>query len=353
MYKKLSKKREYSVNAQNIIGILISSSVGTIITFIASFLFAFLLYKSLDLPEKLYTYLSVSIILGALASGYISSFKCKLKGVVSGVLSSIIFCLIVTVFLLLFSNGQIINQTGILYVLIIFFSALGGILGANTKRRKWGIIVMSKVIKVKKRYRKNQLTNTARINDLFNEKYKVVLLIFSIISMLLGSLLYSYFESTFLIEIISEKLELFKSENYLKIILFLIKSEIIYFSLAMFIGTSFVGAPLSVIPISLRCLLVGYIGAYMYNEFELNGVLFCLLFIYPYTAIVTSSLIFALNESIYMSNNCFGSLTNKNTADSISVKLYLVRYLFLIVINVFCAMFNGLLIITLINKINL
>ena len=212
---------------------------------------------------------------------------------------------------------------------------------------------MSKVIKVKKKYRKNKLRNATRINDLFNEKYKVILLLFSIFSILLGSLLYSRFESTFLIEIIAEKLELFKTENYLKIILFLIKSEIIYFALAMFIGTSFVGAPLTIIPISLRCLLTGYIGGYMYNVLELNGVLFCLLFVYPYTAIATTSLIFALNESIYMSNNCFNALTNKNTADSISVKLYLVRYLFLIVINVFCAMFNGLLIITLINKINL
>ena len=211
---------------------------------------------------------------------------------------------------------------------------------------------MSKVIKVKKICNKNKLSKSTRLNDLISEKNKIILLIFSICSMLLGSLLFIHSENLFLIDIISEIIDLFKSENYLKIIFFLIKSEIIYFALALFIGTSFVGAPLSIVPISLRCLLVGYVGAYMYNELELNGVLFCLLFIYPYTAIVITSLIFALNESIYMSNNCFNSLTNKNTADSISVKLYLVSYLFLIVINVFCALFNGLLIITLINKIN-
>ena len=212
---------------------------------------------------------------------------------------------------------------------------------------------MSKVIKVKKRYPKSKLRNSSSFNDLISEKYKVVLLFCSISSMIIGSVIYNSFESEIIVNAISEKILLFQSENYFKIILYLIKSEIIYFLLAMFIGSSFVGAPLSVIPISLRCLLVGYTGAYMYNEFDLNGVLFCLLFVFPYTAIATTSLIFALNESIYMSNNCFNSLTNKNTADLISVKLYLVRYLFLTVINVFCALFNGLLIIALINKINL
>lgn len=215
---------------------------------------------------------------------------------------------------------------------------------------------MSKVIRIKKSYSKANFRRngkSTRFRNISSEKYKIVLLLVSIISILIGSLLYNRYNSSPIIEIISNTINVFQAGNYLEIFISTLKSEIIFFLIALLLGTSFIGTPLSVIPISLRCVLTGFIGAYMYNEFELKGVLFCLLFIFPYTAIATTSLLFASNESIYMSNKSFNTITNKNTADDISVKLYLLRYLILIVINVVAAIFNSLLIVTLINKINL
>lgn len=212
---------------------------------------------------------------------------------------------------------------------------------------------MSKVIRIKKSYHKVKPKRKMDLSFIFNEKYKVVLLIFSIASILLGSFIYNGFINESLTQIIENKIVLFKSKELLKILLFLIKTELIYFALAMAIGTSFLGAPLSIIPISIRCVITGFLGGYMYNEYELKGVLFCLLFIFPYTAVATTSLLFASNESIYMSIKNYNTITNKNTADDVSVKLYLLRYLILIIINCVCALFNSFLIVVFIDKINL
>ena len=212
---------------------------------------------------------------------------------------------------------------------------------------------MSKVIRIKKPYHKVKPKRKMDFSYIFNEKYKVVLLIFSIASILLGSFIYNGFNNESLTQIIENKIVLFESKELLKILLFLIKTELIYFAFAMAIGTSFLGAPLSIIPISIRCVITGFLGGYMYNEYELKGVLFSLLFIFPYTAVATTSLLFASNESIYMSIKNYNTITNKNTADDISVKLYLLRYLILIIINCVCALFNSLLIVLFIDKINL
>lgn len=212
---------------------------------------------------------------------------------------------------------------------------------------------MSKVIRIKRAYRKPKSKRHIDFSHLFQEKYKVILLIVAVLSVLLGSVLYNSFNDSSLIDIIENKIALFESQELLKIFLFFFKMELIYFAFAMLIGTSFVGTPLTVIPISLRCIITGFLGGYMYNQYELKGVLFCLLFVFPYTAVATTSLLFASNESIYMSSKSYRTITNKNTADDISVKLYLLRYFILIVINSVCALFNSFLIVLFINKINL
>ncbi len=212
---------------------------------------------------------------------------------------------------------------------------------------------MSKIIRVKRKNKAIFHRTNSKFENLTNDRYKIILVIISIIFILFGSILYANHPETSFIEILNDKIEFFKTDNILRIFVFLFKTEVIYFLFSMFIGTSFVGTPLIILPISVKCFITGYLGAYMYNEFELKGVMFCLLFVFPYTAITAASLLFASNESIYMSKTCFNAITNKNTADNISVKLYLLRYLFLIIINGVCALFNSALIVLFINKINL
>lgn len=136
MHKKLYKRKEYPEIIENIIGISTSSVVGIIVVFVLTFLFSLILNKSQKLPDNLTWYLMGIVVVGALVNGLISTIRCKLKGIISGVVSAVPFSLFITIALLVFSAGQIESKTGILYLLIFVVSTIGGILGANTKRRK-------------------------------------------------------------------------------------------------------------------------------------------------------------------------------------------------------------------------
>lgn len=215
---------------------------------------------------------------------------------------------------------------------------------------------MTKVITLRKRKRSYSIaekTKKEQRTNIIIEKNRIFLLIISIISILLGALSYRIFPNETIIESINNTLELFKTENLLNVFLCFIKADLIYFFIAFFIGTSFMGAVLSPLPIVLKCFLIGFQSGYLYNDFELKGVLFCLILLYPCYVITTSSLIFACDESIYMSKYLFSTITNKNTANDISVKLYLLRYLILIVINTVCIAANSAIVCFIAPKISL
>lgn len=215
---------------------------------------------------------------------------------------------------------------------------------------------MTKVITLRKRKKSYSIAEKTKQKQRSNfviEKNRIFLLIISIISILLGAVAYRFFPNENIIENLNNTLEIFKTENFINIFLCFIKADLIYFLMAFFIGTSFMGAVLSPLPIVLKCFLIGFQSGYLYNDFELKGVLFCLILLYPCYVITTSSLIFACDESIYMSKYLFSTITNKNTANDISVKLYLLRYLILIVINIVCIAVNSAIVCFIAPKINL
>lgn len=215
---------------------------------------------------------------------------------------------------------------------------------------------MTKVITLRKRKKSYSIAEKTRQKQRSNiviEKNRVFLLIISIISILLGAVTYRFFQNENIIESLNNTLEIFKTENFINIFLCFIKADLIYFLMAFFIGTSFMGAVLSPLPLVLKCFFIGFQSGYLYNDFELKGVLFCLILLYPCYVITTSSLIFGCDESIYMSKYLFSTITNKNTANDISVKLYLLRYLILIVINTVCIAVNSAIVCFIAPKINL
>lgn len=215
---------------------------------------------------------------------------------------------------------------------------------------------MTKVITLHKRktpYRNKERLDKKQKSAVVIEKNRIFLLILSIISILMGAITYRFFPDTEIISGINNSLELFKTENILNIFIYFIQADLIYIFIAFFIGTSFIGAALSPLPVISKCIFIGFQSGYLYNEFELKGVLFCLILLYPCYIITTSSLIFACDESIYMSKYLFSTLTKKNTANDISVKLYLLRYLILLVINVVCIAVNSAIVCFIAPKINL
>lgn len=215
---------------------------------------------------------------------------------------------------------------------------------------------MTKVITLRKKkisYSKPERTKKNLATDLLNEKNRVLLLIISIVSILAGAIIYRFFPNGEITVEIDSMLNLFNSANWTQIFLFFLQADLVFLIFSFFIGTSFVGAVLSPLPIIFKCIYIGYQSGYLYNEFELKGVLFSLVLLYPCYVITTSSLIFACDESIYMSRYLYGTITNKNTANDISVRLYLLRYLILFAINLVCIAVNSAIVCFLAPKINL
>ncbi len=215
---------------------------------------------------------------------------------------------------------------------------------------------MTKVItlrKKRKNYLKPEKNKKKAASDLIIEKNRILLLVTSIVFILAGALTYRFFPNVDVISQIDTSLKLFNSTIWREIFIYFLQADMIYLLIAFFIGTSFAGAVLSPLPIILKCIFIGYQSGYLYNEYELKGVLFCLVLLYPCYVITTSSLIFACDESIYMSKYLFSAITNKNTANDISVKLYLFRYLILFVINLACIAMNSAIVCVIAPKINL
>lgn len=137
MQKKQRKKVKVSSGISgNVIGILISALSAIIITFLLTALIAFLQLKSEKIADSYIMYFYFCAVSSSFIGGFISSKKCTFKGVISGLVTSLIYNFILTVILLFVSSGKLRADTGILYAITTAFFALGGIAGANTKRRK-------------------------------------------------------------------------------------------------------------------------------------------------------------------------------------------------------------------------
>ena len=137
MQKKLSRrKKELTNTTKNIVGIIISSAFGFIMTLIATFMMSFLISKSQKMPGYIGALFLISVSFGCILSGVIASRKCNFKGIISGLTCSFPNALLITVTMLFFTNGNVNEKTIFLYLLIILCSGIGGIIGANMKRRK-------------------------------------------------------------------------------------------------------------------------------------------------------------------------------------------------------------------------
>lgn len=134
--KVIKKKTEMSSTAKNVTGIVLSSVIGVIITLIISLFFSYIFTNSQTITDSVKAFFIGSVLLGAFFCGLLSARITSFKGIVSGAISSIIFALIITVIMLFFANGRLSANTLFLYIGVIIIGLIGGICGANIKRRK-------------------------------------------------------------------------------------------------------------------------------------------------------------------------------------------------------------------------
>ncbi len=214
---------------------------------------------------------------------------------------------------------------------------------------------MIKVIKFKKHKRvsnhKLKQTNSNKNKLKFEEKNKIFITLFSLLSILSGCII---FKNNKIIPIneLDSFIDFMQCNSFVSILIQFIKYEIVFFILEFFIGTSIIGMPLVITPPIIKCFFIGYLSSYMYNQYSVKGILFCLILIYPFFAVTTSSLIFAADESIYMSKYLFDIAVKKNAYNNISIKLYMVRIMFLILLNLIFTIINSFLLSSIGNRFN-
>lgn len=137
MRKTINKKiNSNSTLFKNVIGISISNLISLILLVFSTCLFSLILLKSEKTTDNYIMYFYFCSGLSSFIGGFFASKKCLFKGLISGAVSSVSLSFIITIILLVVSNGQLRQDTGILYLIIVLFSVIGGIAGANTKSRK-------------------------------------------------------------------------------------------------------------------------------------------------------------------------------------------------------------------------
>ena len=137
MLKKTTKrKNEIPITTKNIVGIGVSSLVGLIIVVILTLFASAIISKSAVMTSSIGAYFIGCVMIGGIVVGFSASKMCEFKGIVSGVISSIPYSFGVTILMLIFSHGQLSSKTILLFIGIIICSTIGGIVSANTKRRK-------------------------------------------------------------------------------------------------------------------------------------------------------------------------------------------------------------------------
>lgn len=139
MRKSKSSKAKVKTNSgltKNIIGSSLSAGISIIILVILTAFVSLILLKSETIAESYIMYFYFCSVFSSFIGGFISSKKCSFKGIFSGLISSLVYNFLLTIILLFICKGHIRPDTGILYALSTVFFVLGGIAGANTKRRK-------------------------------------------------------------------------------------------------------------------------------------------------------------------------------------------------------------------------
>ncbi len=134
--KVLKKKNDIPLTAKNIIGILLSGIIGAIVAVIISLIFSYIFANAETVSKSISAIFVGCILLGAFFCGFFSPRLTMLKGIVSGILSSLLYLFIITVIMLFFTNGRLATSMLFMYAGTIVVSTIGGICGANIKRRK-------------------------------------------------------------------------------------------------------------------------------------------------------------------------------------------------------------------------
>ena len=183
--------------------------------------------------------------------------------------------------------------------------------------------------------------------------YRIALSFACISSVLLGALFYSKMAPAWIEQYIINAIKELQSTNFAGIFKYLCSMEIIFVVTCFIFGTNLFGNILiSVVPI-IKTFFAGFLGALMYNKYELNGVLFSLIFFVPYFSVTSSALIALTKEGFTMSRNLTHCILQRKTTKDGDLQLFLIRFLLITLFDLLFVLLNSLLLSSFGAKISL
>ena len=119
-------------------------------------------------------------------------------------------------------------------------------------------------------------------------------------------------------------------------------TNMLFLIVAFALGLCAVGIPaISLIPM-IKGFSMGITGAYIYLNYSVKGVCYCLTVLFPAQIIISSILIFACNESFYMSADLFSTLNNRNVLKEKNlIGKYLTRFALLSVFIIISSLIDA------------
>lgn len=183
--------------------------------------------------------------------------------------------------------------------------------------------------------------------------FRVIVSFASVFSVLLGVLFYSKMSTAEFQQHFINTIKELQTESFADVFKCLCSLEIIFIATCFILGTNLFGNIfISFVPVT-KTFFAGFIGALMYNKYELNGVLFSLIFFVPYFSVTCSTLIALTNEGYIMSKALTNCIMQRKTTKEGVLQLFLIKFIMITLFDLFFALVNSLLLSSLGGKISL
>lgn len=183
--------------------------------------------------------------------------------------------------------------------------------------------------------------------------FRIVISAASVFSVLPGVLFYSKMSTPEFQQHFINTIKQIQTESFANIFRCLCSIEIIFIATCFILGTNLFGNIfISLVPVT-KTFFAGFIGALMYNKYELNGVLFSLIFLVPYFSVTCSTLIALTNEGYVMSKAMTNCIMQRKTTKEGTLQLFLIKFILITLFDLLFVLLNSLLLSALGTKISL
>ncbi len=219
---------------------------------------------------------------------------------------------------------------------------------------------MNKVISLKGlRLRRRRISARPKRNIDINPRdrniniFKIAVSLAAVISVLLGSLFFAKMSASGLEQYFTNFIKALQAESFKDVFKELCSIEVIFISVCFILGTNLFGNIFILLVPIVKTFFAGYIGALLYNKYELNGVLFSLIFIIPYFSVTSTILIAMTNEGWEMSRTLTNCVMQRKTAKEGILQLFLIRFILIALFDMLFVLINSLLLSSFGTKISL